>query len=371
LKSIPDSKAEPNSSVRGLPLWLKAHSDAVCVLLIVAFSAILFFVNLGSAPLWASDEQTYSQWGFYMAKTGDYLNPWAFGAPSLWIGKPPLYFWLMALSYQVFGVSNFSTRFWSPIFGVLSCVTIFYMGKELYNRSVGLLSVVVLGTFFSFFTFARLAMLDVPLIFFMLGSVFFFVRCEKTGNSMRYALLGGLFFGLALMMKQTTALLIPLILAPYVVLSRWSLRPLFTRRFAVLLGIGFLVIAPWLIYMAVQYGGRFWYVYFLYNNVLRTLSPLEGHAGDFLFYFNYLFTKENLLWLVLLPFGVVLSAFNAIRKRSGSDTLLVVWVVVVLGVFTVAQTKLYWYILPVFPAFALVIGSFLYACIKWVKNRRA
>ena len=58
--------------------WFSAHADTLCVLAILAFSTI-FFVNLGSGPLWAADEQTYSQWAFHMVKSGDYLTPWAFG----------------------------------------------------------------------------------------------------------------------------------------------------------------------------------------------------------------------------------------------------------------------------------------------------
>jgi 4-amino-4-deoxy-L-arabinose transferase-like glycosyltransferase len=361
------------SNVRSFESRLAVHADAVCVLSVVAFSALLFFINLRSGPLWAADERTYSQWGFYMAKTGDYLNPWAFGVPALWIGKPPLYFWLMALAYQIFGVSNFSTRFWSPIFGVLSCVVVFYLGKELYNRAVGLLAVVVLGTFFSFFAFARHAMLDVPLIFFMLASIFFFVLSEKLGKSNRFAMLGGLSFGLALMTKQTNALLIPLILGFYVTLTQRSIKSLFTKRFALFLAVGILVICPWLIYMALQFGPDFWRVYLVYNNVARAVVPLEGHAGDFLFYLNFLVTRENLLWIAVLTFATALSVFNSFRKRSRADTLLVVPPPPVLGVFTVAQTKLYWYILPAFPTFALVISNFLYSLYKkrnfWRKNR--
>lgn len=317
------------------------------------------------------DEQTYSQWGFNMAKTGDYLNPWAYGTPSLWIGKPPLYFWLMALSYQVFGISNFSTRFWSPIFGVLSCVAIFFLGKILYNRTVGLLSVLVLSTLFSFFSFARHAMLDVPLVFFMLSSILFFFLSEKSEKTNHLILLSGLSFGLALMTKQTTALLIPLIIGAYLVITRKSLRPLFTKRFALLLGVGILVITPWLIYMAFQFGPQFWYVYLVYNNIARATMPLEGHMGDVLFYFNYLVTSENLLWVAILPFAFAFAVFNSIRKRSRGDMLLIVWVIGVLAVFTFAQTKLFWYILPAFPAFAVVISNFLYCGFKKIRTRRS
>ena len=115
-----------------------------------------------------------------MVKTGDYLTPWAFGDLSFWIGKPPLIMWLMSLAYQVFGVNNFASRLWSPVFGTLSLVLVFYLGKKLYNSYVGFLSAIVLGTFTTFYVFARHAMTDVPFVFFILASIYFFVLSEKT-----------------------------------------------------------------------------------------------------------------------------------------------------------------------------------------------
>lgn len=371
LETAKDFKSGLRKSFHGVACRLSPHVDLACVILIAVFSGLLFFVNLGSGPLWAADEQTYSQWGYYMAKTGDYLNPWAFGAPSLWIGKPPLYFWLMAVSYQVFGVSNFSTRFWSAIFGVLSCVVMFYLGKKLFNRVVGFLSVIVLSTFFSFYAFATHAMLDVPLIFFMLTSIFLFLLSEGSEKGKAFIILSGLAFGLALMTKQTNALLIPLILGFFVVLSRRSIRSLFSRRFAIFLGVGAFVVSPWLVYMVLQYGQSFLHVFLVYNNVARAVVPLEGHVGDVFFYFNFLVTRENPVWVALLPFAFAFSAFHAAGKRSKADMLLVVWIVLVLGLFTVAQTKLFWYILPAFPAFALVTASFLFSLFKRLRSGKS
>ncbi len=207
-----------NISGQNLP-WFSAHADTLCILAILAFSTI-FFINLGSGPLWAADEQTYSQWAFHMIRSGDYLTPWAYGELTFWIAKPPLIMWLMSLAYQVFGVSNFATRLCSPIFGALSLVIVFYLGKKLYNRQVGFLAALVLGTFTTFYVFARHAMTDVPFAFFILASIYFLILSEKTEKTNRHAALSGLFFGLALMTKQIQALLIPLIIFAYLVFSQ-------------------------------------------------------------------------------------------------------------------------------------------------------
>jgi len=272
--------------------------------------------------------------------------------------------WLMSLAYQVFGVNNFSSRFWSAVFGALSLVLVFYLGKKLYNSYVGILSALVLGTFTTFYAFARLAMTDAPLVFFILASVYFFVLSEKTENTNRYAALSGLFFGLALMTKQIAALLIPLIVFSYLIATKRSIRFLFTKRFTLFLVIGLLVFSPWLIYMGIRFGSQFWQWYFVYGIVARTASPVEGHVGGYLYYFSYLANNENLLWVILLPFAAGLCTFNSVIKRLKEDTLILLWMAIVLLVFTFAQTKLFWYILPAFPPFAVAISNFLFQLSK-------
>jgi 4-amino-4-deoxy-L-arabinose transferase-like glycosyltransferase len=299
-----------------------------------------------------------------MVKSGDYLTPSAFGELAIWAGKPPLLMWLMSLSYQVFGVNNFAARLWIPVFATLSFVLVYFLGKKFYNRQVGVLSAIVLGTFTTFFAFARHAMTDVPLIFFMLASMYFLLLSENTKNTYRYAALSGLFFGLALMTKQISALLIPLIVIIYLAATKRSLRFLITKRFAVFLGVALLILAPWLVYMNFRFGFNFWNCYFMYAVFTRTVSPIEGHVGGFLYYFNYMATSENLVWVILLPFAVGLCAYNAVIKRLKGDALILTWMATVLIVFTIAQTKIYYYILPAYPAFAIAISSFLYQLSK-------
>ncbi len=355
-----------NVSSQNLP-WFSAHADALCVLAILAFS-IIFFVNLGSGPLWAADEQTYSQGAFYMIKNGDYLTPWAYGSIS-WIGKPPLIMWLMSLAYQVFGVNNFATRFWSSVFGTCSLILVFYLGKELFNRYVGFISALVLGTFVTFYSFARHAMTDMPLVFFSLASIYFLLLSEKNKNSNRYVALSGLFFGFAFMTKQVQALLIPVIVFAYLATTQRSLKFLFTKRFTLFWGVALLVFAPWLIYMNNSFGTEFWHWFLVHSAINRSVVPLEGHIGSYLFYFRYLINNENLLWIIILPFAAGLCVYNAIIKHIKQDILLLEWIVIVFAILTFVQTKLYWYILPALPAFAIAIGNLLYLFFKKIQAR--
>jgi outer membrane protein assembly factor BamB len=345
--------------------WLMKHIDVLYVLVILAFSA-LFFVDLGSGPLWATDEQTYSQWAFHMFKTGDYMTPWAYGDLLMWIGKPPLFMWLMSLAYQVFGVTNFAARVWSAVFGTLSLVLVFYLGKKLYNSHVGFISALVLGTFTTFYVFARHAMLDVSFVFFITASIYFLLLSEKTENAGRYVALGGLFFGLAFMIKQVGAFLIPIIVFIYFAATGQGITSIFKNRFARFWLVAILVVAPWMLYMTLRFGPDFWDSFFVFSGIMRASTPIEGHVGGYLFYFSYLVNNENLFWVTLLPFSAGLCVFNALVKRVKEDTLIIAWMAIVLLVFTLIQTKLEWYILPAFPAFAIAISSLLYKLLRKV-----
>ncbi len=350
--------------------WLFRHAEAICVVAILAFS-MLFVVNLDGVSFFA-DEQTYSQWAFHMAKTGDYLTPWAYGTFGVWIAKPPLMMWLMSLAYQAFGASAFASRIWTPMFAAFSLLLVFYFGKKLYSLAVGFVAAVVLGTFITFFLYARSAMTDIPLVCFMLASLYFLILSEESQHRNLHTALGGVFFGLALMTKHFVALFIPAIIAVYWVWSKQSLRFLFTRRFAIFCGIGLLIFAPWVIAMYASFGSNFVQWSLTYTGVMRVATPLEGHVGSPLFYLEFLSTKENPLWVTLLPFAVSLCIFNVVKKKSKADSLLLVWMLLVLGVFSVAQTKIFWYLLPAYPAFALAIASLLYQVSEKIGiNKRA
>jgi 4-amino-4-deoxy-L-arabinose transferase-like glycosyltransferase len=212
-------------------------------------------------------------------------------------------------------------------------------------------------------------MTDGPLVFFILASIYFMLRSEEKTGINRYAVLGGVFFGLALMTKQIQAMLIPLIIIVYFAVTKRSVRFMFTKRFALFWGMALLIFAPYVIYMSLRFGD-FFDCYFIYCVFTRAAAPIEGHGGSPLFYLNYLATSENPFWTVLLPFAGGLCVFGAVVKRSKADSLLLIWMVGVLGLFSFAQTKLYWYVLPALPAFALAMGAFLYWLAEKAWRRR-
>lgn len=346
--------------------WFASPINFVCVVLILGFTAI-YLLNINNPPLWAADEKTYSQISFHILKSGDYWSPWVIGEPAWWVGKPPLLMWLTSISYQVFGLTLFATRIWVVFFGFLSLIMIYLLGRKLYNNKVGIIAVFVLGSFVTFYDYATHLMMDVPLIFFILASIYYLILSKDNKNlTLKYAMLSGIFFGLALMTKQLEALLIPVILLTFLLFTK-DIRFALTKQFGLFFGTAGMIFIPYIVFMS-YLSKDFWDSFFVYSNFSRLITPLEGHGGNFLFYFQGLITYE-LFWAVILPFAVTFGIYNAFKKQSRADILVISWIVVVLGLFTVAQTKLFWYILPAMPAFALIIGNLLYNISGWVYYR--
>jgi len=346
--------------------WFTQHINLLAAALILVFTAV-YLLNLNQPPMWAADEKTYSQITYHFLTSGDYWTPWVTGDPAWWVGKPPLLMWLTSVSYQVFGISNFSARIWVVLFGALSLLMVYLLGKKLYNAWVGLVSIVVLGSFVTFYQYSTHMMTDVPLIFFMLASIYYLLHCtEDKGAPLKYALLSGAFFGLALMTKQLEALLIPAILLVYLLFTR-RIRFAVTKSFAVFVGVAAAIFIPYIAYN-IWLSKDFWDCFFVYSNVSRITTPLEGHSGDFFFYFQQLFVNE-IFWAVMLPFAFAFGIYNIASKRSRADVLVLGWIVAVLGLFSIAQTKLFWYILPAMPAFALSIANLLYQLAHYLRLR--
>ena len=118
------------------------------------------------------DEGLYASVAKDIVLTGDWLNFHFCGAA--WFDKPPLCIWVTALFFKLFGIHEFSARFFSAICGVGIVLVTYSLGQELLNRWAGFWGALVLLSSLHFFRFARFGMMDAPLTFFLSLSLYFF-----------------------------------------------------------------------------------------------------------------------------------------------------------------------------------------------------
>jgi len=120
----------------------KARSAALAALLLGA--AIIFLAGLGWLPLVERDEALYAEAAREMVASGDWITPRVNGVPFL--EKPPLYYWMAGVSYQLFRVSPFAARLPSALSAILTVMLVFSVGSRVWGWRAGLLGGVALAT---------------------------------------------------------------------------------------------------------------------------------------------------------------------------------------------------------------------------------
>jgi 4-amino-4-deoxy-L-arabinose transferase-like glycosyltransferase len=110
----------------------------VQIFILLSFCFFLFILGVGRWDLWNPDEPRYAQVAKEMVGTGDWILMHVNG--NTYVDKPPLFFWLIALSSFLWqGFTSFSARFPSGLFGTLTVLLTFFLGKKLYGSRTGFL----------------------------------------------------------------------------------------------------------------------------------------------------------------------------------------------------------------------------------------
>jgi len=144
---------------------LPANRERLWLALLLLGTALLAFWSLGSLPLVDVDEPVYGQVGKEMAHSGPagWLTPHYGGQP--WFDKPPLFYWLTALSMRLFGVSEFAARFPSALLAVALVAVTYALARRTYPQTprAALWAGFALATSVQFFLLARAAVTDMTL----------------------------------------------------------------------------------------------------------------------------------------------------------------------------------------------------------------
>lgn len=361
--------------------FVDKHPEIFCLSLLAIGCLLFLFLGLNLYPLMDVDETRYA----VMAR--DLANSWDWNVLLLnhvpFLEKPPLYFWLVASSIKLFGgFSAFAVRF--PI-ALLSSILIFftyYMGKTLISRKFGVISAYVLLSSLFFLIFSHIAIIDMVLTFFMTSAIYFaFLThfCEEKYKKYCWWLFYTM-IGCGFLAKGILALAIPaLVIFIYNLITKTAkdiFKPLHLLPGLVIMLI---CILPWHMEMYKDYGFRFIKEYFLIHHFGRFMgSEYIGRERPF-WYFAPVFLGGFMPWTFIFiaflidgfkklgakykaaegKFKEKISAILAVTTNEEKVLLFFsIFFAVVFLVFSSASTKLPSYILPIFPAAAMLTGYF-------------
>lgn len=337
----------------------------------MAIFGALFFVQLGCSVLVNPDEGRYAEIPREMVATGDWVTPRLNGVQ--YFEKPPLMYWAVAVCLKVFGPSEWSMRAAPALFALGGVLLTYAAGRRLGGPKDGFAAAVVLGTSLLYFGMGRILILDMAVSVLMSATlVCFILGVREAPGAARRWFFYGLYASAAL--ATLTKGLIGFLLTGLVmftwllVFNQWKrLRPLYLPSGVAL----FLAIAvPWHVLAAMRNPG--WaHFYFVREHWERFTTTEHGRAGPWWYFLPVivggLFPWTGFLWRAVRE---RLRGGWAARKENADQWFLVVWAVVIWAFFSKSQSKLIPYIVPVFPALALLIAPTLTSAIA-TANRAA
>ncbi|MGB7251432.1 MAG: glycosyltransferase family 39 protein [Phormidesmis sp.] len=327
------------------------------LILLSAVAVTMLFWRLGEASLNDWDEAIYAQISKEIVTGGDWITlHWGY---ENWFHKPPLFMWVTATFFKFFGVSEFWARVPSALSGLGLLACSYLIARKLYDHGVGLLAVAVLLTNYTFMHFSRFGTTDIALTLFSYLAIYAYLWVYE---GKRWAWCGvWAAIALAVMTKGVAGLAVAIALTLTLLFTGRIIAALRCRAFWVGLGLAGAIVIPWHWAMIVIHGQAFIDQYFLYHVVERSTGGIEGNEGGPLYYFAAL-GRNFFPWVYLLPLAVfqqINQQVRGIRRQEMSALLLLVFVLVVFGGFSLASTKLKWYIIPIYPALAIWIGALL------------
>jgi len=328
------------------------------VVIILLIGVTLFLVDTGRTALSASSEARASEIAREMYATGDYVVPHLDGRIAL--TKPPLYHWLTALSFRLFGVNEVAARLVSSIAGILTLFAAYLLGRKMFDPTVGFLAAVVTASSIEFTWNARAARTDMLYTFFAVAAIAAFVyAAESARGRRRLYILSFALMGLAFMTKGPAGLFIPLVSGVGYLWLTGRKADVRAIPWAGAAAVFIVITAPWHVAVSLSVPAQDRYYFFL-GQIARWAAGQgeEGGSPPLLSFFVYvpLLVGGFFPWSFFLPAGLVASwkAFRSGRNRRLA--LPFVWFVIGLVAFSLSGTRAIRYIIPMFPAGAIMVA---------------
>jgi 4-amino-4-deoxy-L-arabinose transferase-like glycosyltransferase len=313
-------------------------------ILLTILGLVFFLPFLGSVHLFDWDEINFAESSREMLVSKNFFQVQINYEPFM--EKPPLFFWLQSLSMSVFGVTEFAARFPNAIFGVLTMLTLFKIGRALRSEKFGFIwALIYFGSFLPNLYY-KSGIIDPVFNYFIFTSIYYLIRLvnvEKGKEQNKYAALSGLFVGLAIITKGPVGLLL-LMLAFGVYWAFNKFKKVGSIKSILIFIITIFAMSfLWFGYELVQNGPWFIVEFVKYQLDLFT-TPVAGHSQPFYYHFVVVLIGCFPLSIIAIP-----RFFNK-KEQDAFDPMeigfekwmkILFWVVMIL--FSISTTKIVHY----------------------------
>jgi 4-amino-4-deoxy-L-arabinose transferase-like glycosyltransferase len=358
------------------PTANKPFFSAMHTAILMGLFFILRLLSLGTAPLFDTTETRYANIAQQLILRQDWLVPYMPLVHKPFLGKPPLTFWLIASSYELFGCNDWSSRLPNFLEGMLTVFFTYLIAKHFIKQGTQRLVSVILGSAGLIFVLSATVSMDMLVCLTVTASMWAYLHIQqaKEANNPQKTFLFesmlALICTIGFMNKGPISLI--LFMMPLAMFALWqrSWKPLQLRWWWVLL-VTLGINAPW--FIAVQQKHPWFLNYFFINeHLLRYIKPNYGDLYGSGHHFPY-----GTIWLFLLggfapwtPFLVLpflgknLSHIQQLWQRIQTNTspttkLTICWALFAPLFFTFAKSIVFTYILSSIPALALLCSTLI------------
>ena len=330
------------------------------LVLLIGVAGCLFFSFLGLRDIWDIDEGMHAAMAQTMVLSGDWITPYIDG--EAFFDKPVLFNWLNAIAFVLFGFTETAARLPAAITGLGCVILTWQLARKLYGDRVGFLSGLVLATSLEFLILSRVVQYDIPFTFFTTLALWSFANAVIDEKRRRgYFLLFYAGAALAVLTKGPLGLFLPgMVIGVYLLATR-QLKLISQMQIIPGILIFFAIVTPWFVMM--ERANEGYLNYFIVKQHFGNFLGGEGvmkprHPEPFYYYIPVLLAGV-LPWSALLPQSIVRAYKSDRMADHGMSLFFVIWIISMLAFFSAATSKLSTYMLPLFPAIAILIGRYV------------
>ncbi|GEM_PF-6103643 len=327
------------------------------VFFIILISGLLFFYRLGNTALTNWDEAWFGSVAQDMVKSGNLLA-------GKWNGQtffyePPLLVWLLSLSIRVFGESEFWLRSVSATAGIFTVVGCYFLAFQITkSKLAGVLASLVILSDIEILFRSRQINVEILLTVLLLWSMIFVVKAYEE-KSLRWIVSSAVCLGLAFLTKRAS----PVLAMPAI--AYLLLKTKFPLRSSIIFFITLITVTlPWYLLSYFKWGDQFINEFFI-GYTFNKIKSVNASVGTSPFFYLNSIKHAFKLWAMLIPLAAVWGALKSFRDRNIVG--LMIFVLTFLTFLTFAPIKSSWFLLPIHPLLAVLIGLFIVRVVKFTK----
>lgn len=329
--------------------------NQIILLILFAFAAVVYFLGLFVDV--AGDAAKYAAISKNIYQSDDFIHLTIHGDP--YDQKPPFLFWLSALGYYLFGVSNFSYKLFPVLYGFFGVFCVFKLGKSMYGKEVGKTAAILLAFSEIYYLYSVDVHTDVVLLSnmaFALWQLYEYLKKKKILNF----ILGFVGVGFSIMTKGPIGVFVPAMAVIFYLAFNGRGKELFNPKWLIGIAIAFVTAIPAFIGLYNQFGFEGLEFFFWTNNFGRIAGTYTGSTNtDYFFYLHtllYIFAP----WGFVLFIAVFFEFKNFICKQAQpADYFMLGGIWLFFVILSVARGKSPNYILIIMPLLVVVLAKWL------------